>query len=92
MKRVLVTGSTGFVGQHTIPILEQAGYKPISFSRKEGYDLLKDGNISKIVKDANATHLLHIAWDISTGFKEDYPQNALWATQSIKLVKAFACE
>lgn len=39
MKRVVVTGSSGFVAGHTIPLLRVAGYKVVPYDLKIGLDV-----------------------------------------------------
>lgn len=39
MKRILVTGSSGFIGQHLVPALDQLGHTVYAVDRVEGGDL-----------------------------------------------------
>ena len=41
MKKILVTGSSGFIGQHLVPALEQLGHDIIRADRTHGIDLTK---------------------------------------------------
>jgi nucleoside-diphosphate-sugar epimerase len=89
MKRVLVTGATGFIGQHTIPVLEGMGYETILCSRKDDCDILYHDKIRRVVERARATHLLHLAWDVSKGYKLNSSSNMLWTDRSIRMIQTF---
>ena len=75
MKRVLVTGATGFVGRACIGPLQQRGYRvhTISSSRGPAPDgvtvwpgsLLDTGRIGTWLEQIAPTHLLHLAWDVA---------------------------
>lgn len=41
MKRILVTGSSGFIGSHLVPSLEQLGHTVVRADRTHGIDLTK---------------------------------------------------
>jgi nucleoside-diphosphate-sugar epimerase len=41
MKKILVTGSSGFIGQHLVPALKQLGHEIIPADRTHGIDLTK---------------------------------------------------
>ena len=73
MKRVLVTGATGFVGRWTLPCLVDRGFEVHAVSRRADppprdgvtwrrLDLL-DGAIEALVRQVRPTHLLHFAWE-----------------------------
>jgi len=40
MKKVLITGASGFIASHLIPALEKKGYEVIKFSREDGRQLI----------------------------------------------------
>jgi nucleoside-diphosphate-sugar epimerase len=44
MKKILVTGSSGFIGQHLVPALKQLGHEIIPADRTHGIDLTKKEN------------------------------------------------
>lgn len=41
MKKILITGSSGFIGQHLVPFLEQQGHIIVKADRTNGIDLTK---------------------------------------------------
>ncbi|MBS0620528.1 MAG: NAD(P)-dependent oxidoreductase [Verrucomicrobia bacterium] len=85
-KRVLVTGASGFIGCHTLPLLRERGYEVIPFSSKS-CDLLREKiDLSEIAP----SHLLHFAWNTAHGKLWDTEENLAWVKASIDLIKAFA--
>ena len=77
-KRVLVTGATGFIGQHCLHYLVNEGFEVHAMSRsrhKTGVDddgvhwyltdLFNSGSQETIVNEVRPTHLLHFAWSVS---------------------------
>ena len=98
MKRVLVTGATGFVGRHTLPALRQQGFEVHAVGRTEpaafdgvfhAADLLDRSELERGVKAAGASHLLHLAWYAEPGRFWDAPINLDWAGATLGLVRAF---
>jgi nucleoside-diphosphate-sugar epimerase len=73
MQRVLVTGATGFIGRHTLPLLLNKGFevhavssKPIQACNKNIFwhqtDLLNTRQLTDLVTQVSPSHLLHFAW------------------------------
>ncbi|WP_299379187.1 NAD(P)-dependent oxidoreductase [uncultured Kiloniella sp.] len=99
MSRILVTGGMGFIGQHAVKALEDAGHELILVTRKQVEaktsgaflygDLLKEGEPERIVKEARAEYLLHLAWETEHGHFWNAESNYLWKKQSINLVTSF---
>jgi len=94
MKKVLVTGASGFLGRHTPALLKAKGYDVHTVSRThlpmdgvtwhEG-DLLDPGDITRIVADVKPTHLLHFAWIATPGVYQESPENEDWLKASVHL-------
>jgi len=59
MKRVIITGGSGFVGSNTIPLLEEKGYEVINFDLKEGFDVRKRYQLKNVIKKGDK--VLHLA-------------------------------
>jgi len=61
-KRILVTGSTGFLGHHVIPRIKEAfpDAELIGLGRKE-YDLLQPGAPASMLKDIQPDCVVHMA-------------------------------
>ena len=72
MQRVLVTGATGFIGKHTLPLLVGKGFEVQAISSKpvqsdNNYiwhqaDLLKINELEDLLAQVSPSHLLHFAW------------------------------
>jgi nucleoside-diphosphate-sugar epimerase len=101
VKRVLVTGASGFVGVHTLPALHARGYEVHAVSRRpppgdddetrwHAVDLLDAGAARDLLETVAPTHLMHLAWYVEPGSYWDSPENERWASASISLLEAFA--
>lgn len=103
MKRVLVTGASGFIGRNTLEPLRRRGFEAAAVSRRppnpsnkllqgirwRGADLLAPGEAERVVDEVRPTHLLHMAW---YAVHRDYwtsPENRGWVDASLRLVDRF---
>ena len=84
--RVLVTGATGYVGRAATAAL--AGHEVVQLPRT--IDLLDSERACSAVADVGATHLLHLAWDVTPGSYWSSDANHRWAEASQALFHAFA--
>jgi nucleoside-diphosphate-sugar epimerase len=101
MKRILVTGATGFIGQHVLRALDKRGFEIHVVSRSavavsvtklfsHKFDLLSLPAVLTLIQSVRPTHLLHLAWLGKTrGRVYDASENYLWAKASIELFRAF---
>ena len=102
MKRVLVTGAKGFIGQACLSILPEYGYEVHAVSshfREEtglsGHvywhqaDLLDDQQRNSLISTVRPKYLLHLAWYTEPGHYWNAPENLDWVGASLKLVQAF---
>jgi nucleoside-diphosphate-sugar epimerase len=87
--RVLVTGATGFIGRHAVPVLRERGFEVHAIGRSE-VDLLAPGVPVAIVERIKPTHLLHLAWNAVPGQFWTAPDNLDWVAASLSLYRAFA--
>lgn len=87
LMRLLVTGSTGFLGKHLMRLLAHyplASYEVVSWSRETMGDVLlaahRQAALSKLEPDA----VIHLAWSstLHPGYRED-SANAMWGAASI---------
>lgn len=102
MKRVLVTGATGFIGSRSLQPLLQSGYEVHAISsrepveiRAEGIkwhrvDLLEVGETSALLESVRPSHLLHFAWYAVPGKFWTAPENLAWVKATIDLMQAFS--
>lgn len=98
MKRVLLTGATGFVGRHCIAPLVDAGYEVHCVSRMPcpelggtwyGADLLEQVQIKSLLANVQPSHLLHLAWDVRPEIYWTSLGNYQWVSSSLELLQAF---
>lgn len=96
MKRVLVTGGSGFIGRQVWDPLRHRGYDIHAVGRQRPrhmppdvafheIDLLECSIHQSLTERVRPTHLLHLAWFGEHGKFWDAPENLLWlkATQSL---------
>ncbi|MHB8381104.1 MAG: NAD-dependent epimerase/dehydratase family protein [Candidatus Binataceae bacterium] len=99
-KRILLTGATGFIGQHCLPMLLARGFEvhAVSFKREQltldgvrwhRANLLDAASIHELVRSILPTHLLHFAWFLSPGAYQS-AENLRWAQAGIDMLLAFA--
>jgi len=60
-KRVVVTGGAGFLGSFVTQALRQRGCPPPFVPRSREYDLRKEGDIVRMLKDARPDLIIHLA-------------------------------
>ncbi len=101
IKRVLVTGATGFIGQHCLPLLIDRGYevhavssRPVTHDTNQIHwhhaDLLDQRQASALMAEVRPSHLLHFAWYAVPGKYWTSPENLRWVQTSITLMHEFA--
>lgn len=105
MKKVLITGATGFIGQHCLRELAARGYEIHALSSKDApedeneheknvtwhrVDLLKREQVFDIMSAVQPTHLLHLAWYAVPGKYWTSTENFRWVQASLDLFEAFA--
>jgi nucleoside-diphosphate-sugar epimerase len=100
MKKLLITGATGFIGRHCLPLLVKHGYEIHALCRtspqeKNGVswhqqDLLDPLLSLDFIQEIKPTHFLHLAWEATPGKFWASSENLSWVQASINLVKSFA--
>jgi nucleoside-diphosphate-sugar epimerase len=99
VKRVLVTGASGFIGRHTLAPLLEAGFEVHAVSRHppsrvgvrwHSRDLLERGAGEALLRELEPTHLLHLAWYAEPGLYWTAGENVDWLEASLRLLRAFA--
>jgi nucleoside-diphosphate-sugar epimerase len=98
--RILVTGPTGFVGRHVLDALAKREVEIVAVSRGEPTtrysavrwlraDLSEPADRVRVVREAQATHLVHLAWRPVHGDLASSRENVDWLTHSVDLVRLF---
>ena len=97
--KVLLTGASGFLGRYVVRSLQQRGIDTVLLGRQPtddqkttawiAADLLASPDWSALVEQAQATHLLHLAWYAEHGQYWTSPLNLRWVEASVRLTEAF---
>jgi nucleoside-diphosphate-sugar epimerase len=88
MKRILVTGSSGFIGRHAVAELARRGYEIQVFSMRN-FDLREIPRLYDIISRFRPTHLAHFAWFGEHGKVWNSRENLHCADASERLFRAF---
>lgn len=100
MKKVLLTGATGFIGRHALKLLLERGFEVHALSKNGNWDrslksvkyhtvdLFDKEKMTHLVSILKATHLLHFAWETSKGFWNS-PLNLSHLIASLHLTQQF---
>ena len=100
MKKVLITGATGFIGKHSLSLLKNRGYEIHAISSKGAQpgsdgvnwiqtDLLSGDGFNELFAELRPSHLLHLAWTTEPGKYWTSKDNLSWLKVSIDLAQAF---
>lgn len=100
MKRVLVTGASGFIGRQSLPRLLAAGYEVHAVARNSSgadtspvvwhaADILDERETDGLVAEVRPSHLLHFAWFAIPGEYWTSPENLRWVEASLRLIRSF---
>jgi len=100
VKRILVTGASGFVGRNTLGPLRTLGFevhgtvesRDVLDERgvvEHDVDLLDSHQIRRLIRDVAPSHLLHLAWCTEHGKYWEALENLDWVAASLTLARAF---
>lgn len=100
MKKVIVTGATGFIGRHVLKTLLEHGFEVHAVTSQSlptdsfgcnwhVANLLNSTQVGQLVTEIQASHLLHFAWYAVPGKYWTAEENFLWVQASLELLKWF---
>jgi nucleoside-diphosphate-sugar epimerase len=101
VKRVFVTGGSGFIGSHSLPDLMAHGFEVHAVTHRGApldgggvlwhhCDLLDTAFMAGLLTEVAPTHLLHFAWYAEPGKYQQSAENARWREAGGELLRAFA--
>lgn len=100
-ERVLVTGASGFIGQHMPALLRARGFETHITARgtlpetvgitTHAVDLLRQDEAQRLIKDLRPDIIIHTAWYVAHGRFWTAPENTDWLEASTALA-AYAAE
>ena len=97
-KRIVVTGGAGFLGQHVVARLKQAGCGHLVVPRSAQYDLTRESDIKRLFADAQPQVVVHLAAKVGgIGANRAYPgtfayQNLIMGAQLIEQARLAGVE
>lgn len=100
MKKLLITGATGFIGRHALATAVKNGYEVYAVtidadvpSDKEVkwicLDLFDHEQVKQKISEIGPSHLLHLAWYAVPGKYWTSIENVRWVQASLELLTAF---
>src|SRR5579862_8460328 len=101
-RRILVTGSSGFIGRQAVLALRsqlgraadeihtvQHTARQMSDSRNHTVNLMDPEQVGRLMERVKPTHLLHLAWYAEHGKFWASPLNLDWVSASLQLFQSF---
>ena len=100
MRRVLVTGASGFVGRAVLDALAREDAEVVALARRpptqdarprlrwRALDMLDAAALRRAVAEAGCDTCIHLAWDVGPGYWAA-PANLDWLAASVALLRAF---
>ena len=101
MKTVMLTGASGFIGRHCIPLLVKQGYEVHALTSRKNLqgdrrvtwhtiNLLDPDQVHKAMKLICPSHILHFAWYTKPGKYWSARENIQWLQAGLNLVQEFS--
>lgn len=98
MKKILVTGASGFIGRKILKLLVNGGYEVHAVSRNifncnkvkwHSANLLDKYEADALIKKIEPECIFHFAWYVIPGKYNNFERNILWLQASIEILKSF---
>ncbi len=98
MRKVLITGASGFIGQACLPLLTARACEVHAVARRpfqaphvhvHSVDLFDPIAVRTLLQSVRPTHLLHLAWQAAPALYRTSPENLDWVAASLGLTRAF---
>jgi len=99
VKRVIVTGASGFIGRFAIGCLQERGFEVHTLSRRavpkvdgvyaHQVNLLEVDDFEPLLGEIRASHLLHLAWCARPPDYWTSSENFRWVRSSLGLLEGF---
>jgi len=98
MKKVLLTGASGFIGSHCVAPLLERGYEVHALAGRSSLDEINGvawhradllHGSKALVDEVKPSHLLHCAWYVVPGKLFSSSENFAWVTASMDLLRNF---
>src|SRR5215211_6212696 len=92
--RILVTGASGFVGNHVLAPLKARGFTVHTIGRRRpkglfdahhAADLMNDAAVDAVLAAVRPSHVLHLAWYAEHGRFWSAPENLDWISTTFTL-------
>lgn len=99
MKKVVVTGGSGWIGKYVVHSLIQKGYEVHATYNKNNPSHLpchwhkvnfsRDDEVKQFISDVQPSHLIHLAWEAVPPACYISINNYYWLKSSISLIQHF---
>lgn len=101
IKKVIITGGSGFIGRHCLPLLIDYDYQVHAIARKplleiahpnlfwHSVNLFDSDLVGNLITQIKPSHLLHLAWYAVPGSYITALENFRWVQASLELLQMF---